>query len=56
MNTLYTVIGVIILLMGIVTYYRPRTVRYISLSQRPHTTSMLTLALGIIMIIVGLIA
>ncbi|MBU7031376.1 MAG: hypothetical protein HXS53_02485 [Theionarchaea archaeon] len=55
MNTLYLVLGIIILIMGIITYYHPRAVRFISLSQRPRTTSLLTLGLGIIMIIVGLV-
>jgi lysyl-tRNA synthetase class I len=56
MNTLYFALGVIILIMGIITYYRPRAVRFISLSQKPRTTSILTLGLGIILIIVGLVA
>lgn len=56
MNLVYLVIGIIILIMGIVTYYFPSTVRFISLTNRPRVTSIMTLILGIIMIIVGLVA
>lgn len=56
MNLLYLIIGIIILIMGIVTYYVPSTVRFISLTKRPRVTSIMTLILGIIMIIVGFVA
>lgn len=55
MNMLYFVIGIIILIMGIITYYIPSATRFISLTKRPRTTSIMTLILGVIVIIAGLI-
>lgn len=55
MSTLYLIIGIIILIMGIVTYYRPSTTKYISFTKRPRVTSIMTLVLGVIVIFVGLI-
>ena len=55
MNTLYIAIGIIVLIMGIITYYNPRAVRYISFSRRPYATSVMTLVLGVFMILLGLI-
>ncbi|MBU7016385.1 MAG: hypothetical protein HXS44_02660 [Theionarchaea archaeon] len=55
MNTLYVAIGLIVLVMGIITYYNPRAVRYISFSRRPHVTSVMTLVLGVFMIVLGLV-
>ena len=55
MNTLYIAIGIIVLIMGVITYYNPRAVRYISFSRRPYATSVMTLFLGVFMIILGLI-
>lgn len=55
MNTLYFVIGIIILIMGIITYYIPSATKYISFTRRPRTTSIMTLVLGIIVIIAGLV-
>jgi uncharacterized membrane protein YwzB len=55
MNTLYIAIGIIVLIMGIITYYNPRAVHYISFSRRPYVTSVMTLVLGVFMIVLGLI-
>lgn len=54
MNRLYLVIGIIVLIMGIITYYIPSATRFISLTKRPRTTSIMTLALGVIVIILSL--
>ncbi|MBU7009343.1 MAG: hypothetical protein HXS46_01535 [Theionarchaea archaeon] len=56
MYALYLVVGIIILIMGIITYAVPSAVRFISLSKRPRVTSIITLILGVIMIVVGLVA
>jgi uncharacterized protein YjeT (DUF2065 family) len=54
MNELYLALGIIILIMGIITYFVPSATRFISLTKRPRTTSIMTLALGVIVIILSL--
>ena len=54
MNKLYLVLGIVVLIMGIITYYVPSATRFISLTKRPRTTSIMTLALGVIVIILSL--
>lgn len=53
MDTIYLVVGIIVLTIGIITYFIPGAVRFISLSRRPRVTSIMTLILGIATIVVA---
>ncbi len=56
MNTLYFAAGIIIIILGILTFFIPHITRYLIVSRtdRPRTTAIITVILGIILVFLAL--